>query len=83
MGRRGQASVKVSAGTDELSMDVALLDAKGTEIERTQAANAGGDVSLSARVRSGEYTIQVLPSEATPGRSVAVGEAPRYWSEPY
>lgn len=83
VGRRGMLSVQVTPGTDELSMHVVLLDLKGAEIESTQSANAGGAASLSARVRTGEYMIRIAPAESSPERSVAAGEAPRYWSEPY
>ncbi len=83
VGKNGTLHVSVQAGTDEVSLAVAILDRAGKRIGEATAANPGAAVTVDARVKRGEFVIEVSQSGDAPKRAFSVGESPRYLADGY
>ncbi|MBA3454434.1 MAG: hypothetical protein H0T42_15190, partial [Deltaproteobacteria bacterium] len=78
IGRNSTLRVAAEPGTDEVSLSVAILSTTGTRLGEGTSANPGAAVTVEARVKRGDYVVQVIASAEQPTRPFSVGAAGRY-----
>lgn len=83
MGRAGILRVVVEPGSDEVSLAVAILSNTGARLGEGTSANSGAAVTVEARVKRGDFVVQVNASEEKPTRAFSVGSPGRYLTEGY